>query len=194
MTIHAYIDSDIVINFCWAEQFGRGIRKKSNTYKLFEKAAGGVFEGYVSTLTAIEITHHFNNWFLLEKNIKDGHSHHEFNSNRHSYSVNDKDRKEIKEIVEWLKREDMGLNFIEIKQLSEDFFKYVSKYIEGCAEPIDAIHLRIALDVNCDYFITKDADLRKRIQDMIDNKILKRKIRPAKVDGFLSVLEKEGGT
>lgn len=187
MTIHAYLDSDIVIQFCWAEQFGRGISKKTDTYKLFEKAAGGVFEGYISTLSAIEVTHHFNNWFLLEKNIKDGHSHHEFNSNRHCYSLDGKN-KEIKEIVDWLRKEDKGLNFIEIKSISDDFFKYVLKYVEECIEPADAIHLRIALDVDCDYFVTKDADLRKRIQDMIDNKKLEKKIQPANVKGFLSVV------
>ena len=47
--------------------------------------------------------------------------------------------------------------------------------IEECIEPTDAIHLRIALDVDCDYFITKGADLRKRIQEMINNKKISEK-------------------
>jgi Holliday junction resolvase-like predicted endonuclease len=53
------------------------------------------------------------------------------------------------------------LSFIKQDKLSKDFFDEISRYSELGLSPEDAMHIRIAQDIACNYFVTEDADILK---------------------------------
>ena len=63
------------------------------------------------------------------------------------------------------------------------------KYMRGYIDFMDALHLRTAIDAGCDYFVTKDAELRKRVQELISNNVISEPIKITSVSGFLKILK-----
>jgi len=72
--------------------------------------------------------------------------------------------------------------------MTEGFFKTIMDYVRGYMGFLDGIHLRTAIDTKCDYFITKDGELRKRAQDLIGDGVITESIKISSVTGFLRIL------
>ena len=53
---------------------------------------------------------------------------------------------------------------------------------------LDALHLRTAIDVECDYFVTKDSELRKRAQALLTKKIINEPIKISTPSGILKIV------
>lgn len=75
--------------------------------------------------------------------------------------------------------------------MTEGFFKTIMGYVRGYLDFLDATHLRTAIDTKCDYFVTKDGELRKRAQKLINKGIITEPIKITTVSGFLKTLRKK---
>jgi len=153
-----------------------------------KKGFEGDFGIYISTFSLIESFIHFMDWFLLQKAIRDGFSYREFKKERSKYVLSPEETEQIDVMLKELK-EDENINFIEIASMHEEFFGCIIEYVENYVDFLDAIHIRIALDVKCDYFITKDGELRRRLQNLISQRKIDDSIKIASVSGFLKRLK-----
>lgn len=189
--IIAYLDSNVVIEFCWDEFITRdAVPIKKTSYRLFENAAAGEFEATISEFTILEVSQHFANYFLLLKLLKSGYSYNEFKRERKLFSLEESEVKDIAEISEFL-RNNGGLNFIEIEKLEGIFFKEIlQKYTKSCVEIMDALHVETAIQAECTHFITKDGELRKRLDEMKQQNLIASTFRIATPNGFLTNLRK----
>lgn len=185
----AYLDTNILISYLWhAFFFSEGRKKTPSSYTLVNKGSMGEYEIFISFYTLMEIHKHFTDFFLEQNAIKDGFGFREFRKVRRNYVLDEDQIRTVSELVENLRTNEY-LNYIEPETMTEEFFKTIMEYVRGYLDFLDAIHLRTAIDTQCDYFITKDGELRKRAQDLIDNGIITDSIKIASVSGFLKILK-----
>jgi predicted nucleic acid-binding protein len=184
--MRAYLDTNIIVSYLW-NSFYEGRGKKSVSYRLVNQGGMGKFEIYISFYTLMEIHEHFTDYYLQQNSIKDGFGFREFPKERRNYVL---DNEQLSTVASMLKtfRASPYLNYIEPETMTEGFFKEVMKYVEGYMDFVDALHLRTAIDTECDYFVTNDGELRKRAQKLICNKTITEKIRISSSKGFLKEL------
>jgi len=187
--IHAYIDSNIIIEYCLWRYLSKGKGEITKEIELIEKGFAGDFEIYISNFTLIEISSHFTDYFLMQKTLKAGFSHREFKRERHRFNLSLEEERKIDSIIDTLKT-NKYINYIDIKRIDEKFFRVVIQYHRYLLDFMDAIHIRIAQDVGCKYFVTKDSELRKRAQEMIARGIIDSKLKITTVKGFLRILRR----
>lgn len=106
---------------------------------------------------------------------------------RRNYTLNDEETEIITSMIETL-RTSPYMSYIETEEIKGDYYKIIMSYVKEYLEFIDALHLRTAIDVNCDYFITRDGELRKRAQSIIDRKIIEYPINISTPSSFLKEL------
>lgn len=185
----AYLDTNILIDYCWLAYFAEERTRKSKSYTLVNKGAMGEYEIFISFYTLLEISQHFTDYYLQQKAIKDGYSFREFPKVRRNYTLTKDETETISELVENLRTNEF-LNYIDIGEtVNGHFFRIIMRYVQEYVDFLDALHLRTAIDVGCDYFVTKDGELRKRAQELINNKVITEPIKIASVSGFLKVLK-----
>ena len=73
--IKAYIDTNILIDYCWATFFSEKSSRKSKSVLLVNKGAMGLFDMHISFYTLMELANHFTQYFLEQKAIKSGYSY-----------------------------------------------------------------------------------------------------------------------
>jgi predicted nucleic acid-binding protein len=183
--IKSYLDTNIFIEYLLREM------KKKNTdtdcCKIIKKGIKGDFTIYLSDYTLIEIAQFFTDYFLAIRCLEDGYGHREFNIMRRNYTLNDEETEIITSMIETL-RTSSYMSYIETEEIKGDYYKIIMSYVKEYLEFIDALHLRTAIDVNCDYFITRDGELRKRAQSIIDRKIIEYPINISTPSSFLKEL------
>jgi predicted nucleic acid-binding protein len=157
------------------------------------KGAMGEYEIYISFYTLMEISQHFMDYYLQQKAIKDGFSFREFQKVRKEYSLSKEETKTIAELVENL-RKNKFLNYVDVGEITGEYFQIIMSYVQGYLDFLDALHLRTAIDVGCDYFVTKDGELRKRVQTLINKGTINEPIKITSVSGFLNILKKSRRT
>ena len=184
--LKAYIDTNVLIDYLWIEFFAEE-KRRTPAYTLINKGAEGEYEIYISFYTLIEISQHFTDYFLQQKAIKSGFSFREFRKVRQNYTLTIDEMKTISELVENLRTSEY-LNYVQPEEIKGEFFSVIMEYVRGYIDFMDALHIRTAIDVGCDYFVTKDAELRKRVQRLINKKIITEPIKIASVSGFLKIL------
>jgi len=184
----AYLDTNILVDYVWSAFFSEEKEKKSPSYTLINKGSMGEYEIFISFYTLMEIHQHFTDYYLQQNAIKDGFGFREFSRVRRNYVLEENQLKTVSELVENL-RENEYLNYIEPEMMTEGFFKTIIGYVRGYMDFLDAIHLRTAIDTKCDYFLTKDGELRKRAQDLIDKDIITESLKISSVSGFLKILK-----
>jgi len=187
----AYIDTNILIDYCWATFFSEGKSRKSKSVTLVNKGAMGLFDMHISFYTLMELSNHFTQYFLEQKAIKSGYSYPESFRQRVKFELDELERKTISELVEKLRSSEY-LTYIDVEKMQDKFFPVIKQYIDGYVEFVDAYHLRTAIEVGCNYIITKDSGFRKRVQALINKGIIKEPIKITSLSGFLKLLrEKE---
>jgi len=186
----AYLDTNILIDYVYSAFFSEEKEKKSKSFTLVNKGSMGEYEIFISFYTLVEIHQHFTDFFLQRNAIRDGFGFRDFHRVRRNYVLTEDQIKTVSELVEIL-RENEYLNYINPETMTEDFFNIVMDYVRGYVDIIDAIHLRTAIDTKCDYFVTKDGELRKRAQELINDKTIKDPIKIASVSGFLGILKRK---
>jgi len=163
-----YFDSDIWIDYAWGIINGTGRRKKYindlvSTIK--EKKIKVVSSLFLNT----EISAHFRDWFILRKVVRDGFSYRELTRLKKQYDLNERERKKINKTIQniiklpWVR-------FVELKGLDKgslDVFEVLT--LEYLIDAIDAFHNVIAANENCRFFITKDDDMRERMNWFLED-------------------------
>lgn len=180
----------MLIDYSWSAFFFEEEGKKSKCYTLVNKGSMGEYEIYISFYTIMELHEHFSDFFLQQNAIKGGFSFREFPKVRRNYELKDYQLVALSELVENFRINEY-LNYIQPETMTEGFFKTVMEYVRGYIDFIDALHLRTAIDTGCDYFVTKDGELRKRAQKLITCAIITENIHITSVTGFLKILRQK---
>lgn len=188
--IKAYIDTNILIDYCWATFFSEKSSRKSKSVLLVNKGAMGLFDMHISFYTLMELANHFTQYFLEQKAIKSGYSYPESFRQRDKFELNEVERKTVSELVERLRNSEY-LTYIDVEKMQDKFFPIIKQYIDGYVEFADAYHLRTAIEVECDYIVTKDSGFRKRVQALIKKGIIKEPMKITSPSGFLRILRKK---
>jgi len=187
--LKAYLDTNILIEYCWIAFFSEK-KRKSTAYSLVEKGSRGEYEIYISFYTLMEIWQHFSDYYLQQRAIRDGFSYRQFSQVRQDYELTKEELNTVSELVQNLRKSEY-LNYIEpyTKDMGDKFFNVIMEYVRGYVDFYDALHIRTAIDVECKYFVTKDSELRKRLQHLISNNIIEEPIQITSVTGFLQLLK-----
>ena len=186
----AYLDTNVLIDYVWSAFFSEEEEKKSPSYTLVNKGSMGEYEIFISFYTLMEIHQHFSDYYLQQNAIKDGFGFREFSRVRRNYVLDENQMRTVSELVEIL-RTNKYLNYVEPETMTEGFFKVIMKYVRGYLDFVDATHLRTAIDTKSDFFITKDGELRKRAQKLIDESVITETIKISSVSGFLEILRQK---
>jgi len=183
-----YVDTNILIDYCWWKYFSESETKKSNSVIAIQKGFdnNSNYEIYISNYTLIEIANHFRDWFLLKKVTSSGFSYKDFSKEKHKFSLSEEELSLIDKITTDLE-EHPNINFIKVDNMGKEFLDKVMVYIKNYVDFFDAIHLRIALDTKCTYLLTKDSPFRKRIQELINNKLIENQLQPITLSGLLQL-------
>lgn len=182
-----YLDTNIFIEYLL-----RQLKNKNNNTdccKIINKGINGDFNIYLSDYTLIEIAEHFTDYYLTLKCLEDGYGHREYRNHRKDYSLDDNETEIITSMIEAL-RTNTHISYIETEEIKGDYYKVIMSYVKEYIDFIDALHLRTAIDVNCDYFVTRDGELRKRAQNLISSKIIEYPIRICTPSSFLKEIKK----
>jgi len=184
-----YIDTNIFIEYIFRTHITENAKRNTACCKLIDKGVEGLFNIYISDYTLMEISQHLTDYYLMLKVIKDGFSFREFSRTRKDYTLDDEEAIFIAKIVEGLRTSEY-LTYVETEEITGDFYKIVMGYVKEYIDFLDALHLRTAIDVECDYFLTKDVELRKRAQALITKKIITEPIKMSTPPSFLRILKK----
>lgn len=149
---------------------GEGKNKKRKSTLLIEGLEKKNYLVIFSQFIVAEISYHLSDWFLLQKVIKSGFSYREFRSQKKYFSLDDAEKDKIDFIVQNISEKEF-VNALPIKELSIENLVLLSKLMNNQIEFCDAIHLITAKNEKCDYFVTKDGDIRKKIQSLINQNI-----------------------
>jgi predicted nucleic acid-binding protein len=185
--IRAYIDSDVIINYCWVTFFSHQKTKESKSVLLVNKGAMGQFDMHISFYTLMEVSQHFTQYFLQQKAIKEGYTYQESFRQRYKFDLEEAEAKTVFELVENL-RNNPYLTYIDVEKMQDRFFPVIKQYLEGSIEFVDAYHLRTAIEVKCQYLVTKDAGFRRHAQMLKTNGVIKEPIDITSESGFLKIL------
>ena len=180
----------MLIDYAWSAFFSEEDDKKSVSYSLVNKGSMGEYEIFISFYTLMELHEHFSDFFLQQNAIKGGFSFREFPKVKRNYELEENQLIALLELVENFRINEY-LNYIESGTMTEGFFKIIMEYVRGCIAFIDALHLRTAIDIECDFFVTKDGELRKRAQNLKNNGTITENIQITSVTGFLKILKQK---
>lgn len=188
--IKAYIDSDVIINYCWVTFFSQQKSKESKSVLLVNKGAMGQFDMHISFYTLMEVSQHFTQYFLQQKAIKGGYTYQESFRQRYRFDLEETEARTVSELIENL-RNNPYLTYIDVEKMQEKFFPIIKQYLDGSIEFVDAYHLRTAIEVKCEYLVTKDAGFRRHAQMLKANGLIKEPIHITSESGFLNILGKK---
>lgn len=189
--IKAYIDSDVIVNYCWVTFFSQQKSKESKSVLLVNKGAMGQFDMHISFYTLMEVSQHFTQYFLQQKAIKEGYTYQESFRQRYRFDLEETEARTVSELVENL-RNNPYLTYIDVEKMQEKFFPVIKQYLDGSIEFVDAYHLRTAIEVRCEYLVTKDAGFRRHAQMLKTNGTIKEPLQITSESGFLNILGKKG--
>jgi predicted nucleic acid-binding protein len=171
LAITGYLDTNLIIEHCWWKYFGKGKGKKTKDVELVERGFQRDYDPYISYMTTMELSVHLTDWFLLQKVIQNGFGYPYFRRERMKHSITSRQKEYISSIVREY-QESPDAFYIEIDEITKDFFERVKLMIDNYIEIEDAIHFVFAQAAKCKYSATKDDELRVRLQRIISNKII----------------------
>lgn len=135
----------------------------------------------------MEVSNHFKTYFLEQKAIKSGFGYPECFRERNNFKLDDAELKTVSELVEGLRSSEY-LTYVDVEKMQDKLFSVIKQYLDEYIEFVDAYHLRTAIEVDCDYFVTKDSGIRKHVQDLKNRGIIKEPIKITSVSGFLRII------
>ena len=115
----------------------------------------------------VELYEHFRDYYLLDKTIKRGYGFREFSRirNEHDLTLTTTEEKRISGIFDDFENQE-GVEMYEIEKITDDFFISLWDCIRGNIDFYDAIHVLTAIDLKCDYFVTRDRGIRKHYEEL----------------------------
>ena len=168
--MEVYFDSNIWIDYSWGIVNDTGRRKK-----YVDDLVNAIEAKRIKVISSLflntEISAHFRDWLLLRKIIRDGYSYREFARLKKQYGLDERERREIDGIIQniaslsWVR-------FVELEELNRsslNVFEVLT--LDYLLDSIDALHNIIAANEECRFLITKDEDMRERMNWFLeDNK------------------------
>lgn len=188
--LRVYVDTNIIIDYCWYTFFSDKRTKQSHSVILVNRGAMGHFNIHISFYTLMELSNHFTQYYLEQKAIKSGYGYPDSFRQRSKFELDEKERKTISELVERL-RNSKYLTFIEVEKMQDKLFPVIKRYLDEYVEFVDAYHLRTAIEVGCDYLVTNDSGFRTRVQTLINKKAITEPIKMTSAQGFLNIIDKK---
>jgi len=83
------------------------------------------------------------------------------------------------------------LSYVGLDSVSESFFNEINKYSKLGLSPMDAMHIRIAQDVGCNYFATQDAKILRLSKELESKGILETGFKILSMKEILKVLDSQ---
>ena len=143
MAISGYLDTNLLIEHCWWKFFGEEKGKMSKSVELVERGFQGDYENYISYINVMELSIHLTDWFLLEKVVSSGFSYTCFRQERKKHVLTNTEKERINKIVNDYRNSDF-IFYIEIDDISNDFFERVKLLVDNYVEFVDALHFVFA--------------------------------------------------
>ena len=187
-SLNVLLDSNIWIDYLWYHFFSEQKGRKKKTVKLVELF--DFQDKFVALLTPFlitEISSHFADWFLLQKVIKSGYSYREFLRERRNYNLSIKEKEKINEMVESISKKDF-VNTITIEEIKKEELELLLTLLNEQISFFDALHTLTTISENCKFFVTKDNELRKRIQRAMRENLIPKKFKLISPQKFLNLL------
>jgi predicted nucleic acid-binding protein len=191
LSVKAYLDTNLLIEHCWWKFFGEEKGRMSNVVTLVERGFQGDYHSYISYINIMELSIHLTDWFLLEKMVRSGFSYAYFRRERKKYNLTVDEKSFINRIVQEY-QSSPNVFYIEIDEISNAFFEKVKLLVDNYLEFEDALHFVFAQASESKYFVTKDDELRTRLQKIISKKLIDVPFPPTliKPKSFLKLLNK----
>lgn len=190
MLTKAYLDTNLLVEHCWWKFFGEEKGRISKVVELVERGFQGDYESHISYINIMELAIHLTDWFLLKKVISSGFSYTYFKRERKKHVLTSKQKEFINRVTGEYQNSPYVF-YIEIEGISNEFFQKVKLLIDNYMEFEDALHFVFAQASECKYFITRDDELRTRLQKIISKKIIDLPSPPTliKPQKFLTLLK-----
>ncbi len=185
--INIFLDTHLWIDYAWYNYMEKVKGSKRTAVKLIEKLENSTFFVIFSQFSIIEISNHFADWFLLKKVIKSGFSYREFKVQRKNYSLTQKEKNKIDEIIENIGSKNF-VDTVTIKALKSEDLDFIFTLVNNQIEFFDALHIFTASKYDVKYFVTSDTELRGRVQPLINEGIVP-KLKLIKPNNFLKIVE-----
>ena len=133
-----YLDTSIVFRYCtWRYLDDQNVDE--HLLELFKRGLNGDFEIVISQLSTFELTG------LIK-----------------AYPIS---KSMLNVIIEQMQNSP-DLSYVKLDVVSKSFFDEISKYSKYGLSPMDSMHLRIAQDIACNYFVTEDLQILRSSKEL----------------------------
>lgn len=162
-----YLDTSIVFRYCLWRYFDQQSIDE-HLLEFFSRGLKGEFEIVISQLSISELT-----------------------SSLRAYSIS---TSMLNLIIEQIQNSP-DLSYVGLDVISKIFFEEVNKYSKYGLLPTDALHLRIAQDVGCNYFVTEDLKILTLSEKLELKGLLDTGFKVISIRGILKILnvQRRGG-
>jgi len=128
----------------------------------------------VTQFTVAEVSKHFSDWELFREAMKDGYSFWQWRDVRKNYKITEDIKQKVDEIISFI-NDTASANFVPNIKLSPESVEIINGLVlENRFEFPDAIHMSMAMELGCEYFVTNDEVIRQ----LLVGKFEKRKDIP----------------
>lgn len=183
----AYLDSNILIDYVWTNEFTEKRRRPNGEIaRMFRSIDKEEFEPIISNFSLMELAKHLRDYFLLMSMIRDGFSYREFSRERVNYSIDVTEEEKVDSIVADLESHEK-FTFLKVTNLEPAAIEKIECYIKRDIDLIDAFHLQIALTAECECLVTKDNDFRVKASQLAKGGSQSMKIKVLNVAEFMQL-------
>lgn len=167
------LDTCVWLDYIWQKR-AEDYVEANESKKLIDRLNGDKrFEIVLSPFLIREISSHYSDWFLLQKVVKNGFSFNEFKKVKHKYSLDEKEIKEIDDIILTIG----SIKNVNVLQMSALAIHEVERILlleaDFGFDVYDAIHFNTAIENNCNSFVTRDSGFRRSASNYISTKKIK---------------------
>lgn len=151
-----YLDANIWISYVWFYKIGDGSGVKHTNVKVVERLQERQILSPFSSFLVAETSKHFKEWFLFQQALKDGFSFWQWKDVKKKYRLTQKDKDQINNIVQFISETKVA-DVIPNNKLSPESVEIINALVlEESIDFPDAIHVALAKELKCDYFVTND--------------------------------------
>jgi predicted nucleic acid-binding protein len=165
ISLKAYLDSNILISYLWWWKSDLKSQQRP-VAALAQAIESKTFEPIISEFSLMEVSHHFSDYHFLRLMIEDGYSYKQLPQQRLDYSLSKDQEDAVTEVLQELENNPL-FSVVSIEKWEQSAFESVKSYTKGYVEIVDAIHLQVAVDAECDYLITGDKAFRRRVEALV---------------------------
>ncbi len=177
--MNPYLDANIWIGYVWFYYYGGGKGRERPVVKVVDELNTRGILSPVTQFTVAEVSKHFSDWELFREAMKDGYSFWQWRDVRKKYRINEGIKQKVDEIISFI-NDAASANFVPNIKLSPESVEIINGLVlENQVEFPDAIHMSMAMELKCDYFVTNDEVIRQLLIDKVGaGKDIPQVVRP----------------